>query len=72
MKIYLVKQVSQKTGNEYLQMYADTGYGFNQIITMDKNVMVNMLDITPSKLGSICQKVGQPVHVADFVLVGSK
>lgn len=69
MKVYLIKRVSAKTHNEYLAMYVDTGFGVEQILTMDKNLMVNLLDITPSKLSTICSKVDCPVHVADFNVV---
>ena len=68
MKIYLSKELSKKSGATYLTLYADTGFGVKQIITMDKNVIVNMLDVAPSRIDKICSQVSHPVYVADFVL----
>lgn len=66
MKIYVSKEVS-KNNFEYLRMYADC-CGEKVVITMDKNLIVNMLDVAPSKLQSMFKVVGQPVYVGDFVI----
>lgn len=68
MKIYLSKELSKKSGVTYMTLTADTGYGVKQIITMDKNVIINLLDVAPSKVDKICSQVSSPVYVADFVL----
>lgn len=67
MKIYVSKEVSKKNANfEYLQMFADCD-GQKVVITMDRNIIVSILDVAPSKLNSMFKVVGQPVYVGDFV-----
>lgn len=66
MKIYVSKEVSKKDF-EYLKMSADCA-GQNVVITMDRDIIVNILDVAPSKLNSMFKVVGKPVYVGDFVL----
>lgn len=64
--LYLIKKVSQKSGKEpftYVQLYADLGYT-KLIVSMDKNVIAELLDVGVSVLYSI--DVDTPVCVAKF------
>lgn len=67
-KIYVVKKISQKEGKEpftYLQLVADLGYD-KQVITMDKNVIASLLDMSVGKLFAIAKTVNEPVLVGLF------
>lgn len=62
-KVYLIKKVSQKTGKEpftYVQLYVDLGYG-NVILSMDKNVIAEVLECSVGQLFS--HEVDKPVLV---------
>ena len=69
-KLYLIKKVSQKSGKEpfaYVQLYAELEYG-KLIVSMDKNVISELLGVSVSMLYSL--DVDSPVEVA--ILTPSK
>lgn len=66
-KLFLVKKVSQKAGKDpftYVQLYCDLGYD-KLIVSMDKNVIAQLLDVQVSVLYTI--DVDKPVEVCSLI-----
>lgn len=66
--LYLVKKVSQKQGKEpftYIQLICDLGYS-KLVVSMDKNVIAELLGVSVSSLYSI--EVDKLTRVATLIL----
>ena len=66
-KLFLIKKISQKAGKDpftYVQLYADLDYT-NLILSMDKNVIAELLGVSVSTLYEI--DVDSPVCVATLL-----
>lgn len=68
MKIYLVKKLQKERKTEYVKLVGAID-DYRVDLSYDKDTIVAMLDIAPSRLTSMCKELDKEYYVADLVYV---
>ena len=73
MNIYLVKKLQKEKKTEYVKLVGAIG-DYRVDLSYDKDTIVNLLDINPSRLTSLCKELDKEYLVAklEYVIGGAK